>query len=87
MSNLLLFSVIILIVFLCMLLTMNEKFSSSGLTISDDYCRKMADVYYKPKDMSLKNRDLYNKLICDDVRRELIEDKTGNYFTVNGVLV
>ena len=73
------------LMFLCM--PKNEQFSTSGLNMSDRYCQKMADVYYKPKDNNVDCRHNYRKRICGKQRRHTIDTKTGNYFMDHGVLV
>lgn len=64
-----------------------EKFSASGMAVSDEYCRKLADVYYRPKIRDIECRDDYFERICGKKRRNTIDFRTGNYFTQSGILV
>ena len=77
--------IIALIIFMLYFFTPEqEKFSTSGLNMSDEYCEKLAAVYYKPRvDLSA---DYMNK-ICGYDRRHSIDFNTGNYFTEYGQLV
>lgn len=79
--------ILILLLLAFFLMTVKESFSSSGMTISDEYCHKLANVYYKPTDNNPSCRDKYNEKICGHSRRNNIDFRTGNYFTENGVLV
>ena len=54
-----------------------EKFSTSGLPMSDIDCEKMA-LTYNPKNI--------NK-ICGRERRSNVYNNTGNYYAVNGQLI
>lgn len=58
-----------------------EKFSTSGFSISDIDCEKLAFVYGYPH-----NKDTINK-ICGMNRRKNVYNNTGNYYTVNGQLI
>lgn len=64
-----------------------EKFSKSGMAISDRKCMELADVYYRPQDNDPNNRNQYRREICSPQRRETINFPTGNYFTEHGELV
>lgn len=64
-----------------------ERFSSSGLAISDRYCTRLADVYYHPQVKCPTCRDNYLERICGKKRRHTVDEKTGNYFTQYGKLV
>lgn len=64
-----------------------EKFSKSGMSISDRKCMELADVYYRPTDTDPINRNLYRREICSPLRRETVNFPTGNYFTERGELV
>jgi hypothetical protein len=59
----------------------DEKFSTSGLPISDIDCEKLATVYKYPKNAKNINK------ICAKDRRKNVYNNTGNYYTVNGNLV
>lgn len=87
MQNLPLCILIIVLVFIGCMLAVRENFSSSGLNISDDYCNRIADVYYDPKNVNAEQREMYKQMICGKQRRNTITRETGNYFTQNGVLV
>ena len=87
MKNLPICVLIALLVVLGLVMTLRENFSTSGMTISDDYCAKLADVYFDPKNANQEYRNMYDKKICGDIRRKTIDPRTGNYFTENGVLV
>ena len=54
-----------------------EKFSTSGLTMDDEYCNYLTSTY--------KNKD--QDLVCGKMRRQFPYSTTGNYYTENGVLV
>ncbi len=60
-----------------------EGFSSSGLTMSNEECDKLANVYYKPGESGFDCK----RRICAKNRRNSVDFVTGNYFTENGVLV
>jgi hypothetical protein len=76
---------IIVIIVLCA--PRNELFSASGLSLSDEDCRKLVDVYYKPTENSPECRDNYMMRICGKQRRSTIDPRTGNYYTQYGVLI
>jgi len=84
-QNLPLIILAVIIVFLVLNSYRWEPFSQSGLAISDRYCSKLADVYYRP-DMA-GCRCGYRRRICDKQRRETIDDRTGNYYTEGHILV
>lgn len=73
------------ILVLCLMMSSREPFTDSGLPISDEYCTKLADVYYRPTDS--EHRDEYRNRICGSIRRETIDQPTGNYYTVDGQLI
>jgi len=75
------------IIVLCLLVSLREPFTDSGLPMSDDYCTKLTDVYYRPDDSDPKNRADYRNRICGEIRRETIDHATGNYYTVNGQII
>jgi len=76
---------ILIIVFLFM--TFKEGFSSSGMTISDIDCMKLADVYYDPMINDPDYRIDARKRICGCQRRNTIDFGTGNFYTHNGSLL
>lgn len=84
-NALLIFLLVIIIIILCM--PRDEYFSASGLSMSDFDCRKLADVYYRPKVTSPKCRNNYRERICGHMRRNTIDPWTGNYFTDYGTLI
>ena len=63
-----------------------EKFSTSGLNMSDRYCEKLGTVYYKPRMGHQYKKNNVDK-ICGRDRRNTIGYDTGNYFTEGGQLV
>lgn len=79
--------IILLVLAMFFMVPMNESFSHSGLTMSDDYCRKLAYVYNRPHIKDLECRRDFSDRICGGIRRRTIDSRTGNYFTENGVLV
>ncbi|QKF93678.1 hypothetical protein QKU48_gp0220 [Fadolivirus algeromassiliense] len=87
MKNLPICLLITIVAVLFLFMAVRENFSVSGMTISDDYCTKIADVYYKPKDNNGECRSNYRARICGRQRREGIDPRTGNYYTENGVLI
>jgi hypothetical protein len=79
---------IILIILLVVLFwPSTEKFSSSGLAVSDKYCVKLADVYYRPQDRNPMCRKEYPSRLCAKPGKFIIDDQTGNYYTSNNVLI
>ena len=72
---------------LCIFFTFRESFSTSGMTISDDYCGRLTDIYYDPANRDPKCRHNARNRICGHERRNTIDYKTGNYYTENGVLI
>lgn len=87
MQNLPLCILIVALIFIGFVLATKEHFSSSGLTLSNDYCNNLADVYYNPTDVNEERRRLYRERICGSQRRNTIDMTTGNYFTQDGVLI
>lgn len=65
----------------------SEKFSQSGLSISDRYCDRLVDVYLDPTNNDPEARADYRRRVCGKQRRQTVEARTGNYFFDNGVLV
>jgi hypothetical protein len=87
MKNLPICILIALFIVLGLMLTLRENFSNSGMTISDDYCTKLATVYFDPENTNQEYRNVYGNKICGNIRRGEIYPRTGNYFTDDGVLV
>lgn len=87
MNNLLILILVALIAFMYLCKPNTEKFSTSGLAISDRYCDKLVSTYYRPKVTRPKCRDNYGRRVCGKQRRHTIDFKTGNYYTHNGMLV
>lgn len=87
MENLPLYSLIILLVVFVFLMSAKEHFSSSGMTISDDYCNKIADIYLDPMNKDFAFRNDYKNRLCGNIRRHMVDHKLGNYYTVNGILI
>ena len=77
--------IIAVVVILYVMTSLFEPFSDSGMPISNEYCVKLADVYYRPSDS--ENRDDYRNRICGNVRRHSVDPETGNYFTENGIII
>ena len=69
---------ITLIVLFGLIYASRESFSSSGLTMSNEDCHKLTNVYMNPDN---------EKYVCGHKRRETIDSKFGNYYTVNGILI
>lgn len=78
---------IIVLVFAIFIAPKQETFSDSGLAISNRYCQKLTDVYYKPRVNKQKCRFNYRRRICGQQRRNTIDPRTGNYVMDYGVLV
>jgi len=87
MKNIPLLILLGIIVLMIMCMSDKEKFSQSGLAISDRYCQKLADVYYNPKTTDVNSRFNYRKRICGKQRRNTIDNRMGNYYTDYGILV
>ncbi len=77
---------IIIVVVMYFFIPKQEKFSTSGLNMSDRYCGKLSTVYYKPR-MGNQNEKKHMNKICGYDRRNTIGYDTGNYFTEGGQLV
>lgn len=63
-----------------------EPFAESGLTISDEYCHKLMDIYYNPRYTGIGDED-YRSRLCGRLRRYVIDPPTGNYYAQNGVYI
>ena len=70
-----------------LLSTNSERFSSSGLAISNDYCGQLTDVYAYPHNTHPIVRGDLRRRICGPVRRDIVDKQTGNYLTINRQLV
>lgn len=83
--------ILLLVIALCLLswcaTTQVEKFSSSGLAISNDYCDRLAYSYWRPPINDPTIREAARVNICDKRRRQTIHRPTGNYYTVDGALL
>lgn len=86
MKNLPMCLLVALVALLFLYASVKENFSVSGMTISDDYCAKISDVYYNPSG-GLGCQDSNRARICGRQRREGIDPRTGNYYVENGVLI
>ena len=60
-----------------------EKFSNSGLNISNRRCLETVG-YYKPYDQSPSNKLAGYIKVCSPLRRYIIDESTGNYYSANG---
>ena len=83
----LLIIILLIGVLLYFLMNNSEKFSTSGMTFSDKYCTKLANVYLHPKMTDERCRNMYGEKLCGMKRRNTIDMRTGNYYTDGGVLV
>jgi len=63
-----------------------EPFAESGLTMSDEYCHKLMDIYYDPRHTNIENEE-YRSRLCGRIRRYVIDPPTGNYYSRNGVFI
>ena len=87
MRNLPLCILIALFIAIGLMMTLRENFSTSGLTISDDYCSKLTNIYLDPHNNDQQYRHAFSEKVCGNKRRHMIYPKTGNYYTENGVLI
>lgn len=87
MKNLPIIIILVILVILYFTIPAKEKFSQSGLSLSDADCMKLAEVYYRPTMKDPECRSEYNGRICGKQRRSTIDYRTGNYFTENGHLI
>ena len=87
MKNLPIIITVAILILLAICMPDREKFSMSGLSISDRECSKLTDVYYHPQNNDPKCRSEYLKRFCGKGRRQTIEPRMGNYFMDYGVLV
>ena len=61
-----------------------EKFTNSGLNMSNRRCMELAE-YYHPRKYSSKRQKMLNATrICGYPRRYSIDERTGNYFNSYG---
>jgi hypothetical protein len=79
--------ILLVLVVIALCASRAEGFSKSGMSLSDNDCRELAEVYYKPWENNPKCRDNYKQRICGHQRRDTIDVNTGNYFTNNGILI
>lgn len=75
------------IIVLCLFVSYREPFTDSGLPMSNDYCTRLADVYYRPDVDDPKHRADYRNRICGGIRRDTVDQPTGNYYTVDGQII
>jgi hypothetical protein len=78
--------ILLLLVALFIILTMENKtenFSNSGLNMSDRRCMEMVS-YYMPHVTDLRKRAQYVARICSPLRKQIIDEDTGNYFNSYG---
>jgi len=87
MNILLIFVAVTIFMFFIFHQNKSENFSVSGLSISDDECHKLSSIYYKPCMNDPDCRLNGTKRICGRCRRNLIDYRTGNYYTNNGELI
>lgn len=87
MKNLPILILIAVVIILVMCRPGSEKFSTSGLSISDRECMKLADVYSHPRCNDPECRSDYRRRICGMQRRQTVEPSMGNYWNEYGVLV
>nr|QBK88745.1 MAG: hypothetical protein LCMiAC01_04270 [Mimivirus LCMiAC01] len=85
MQNIIIIIVVILLVIIFFYRPFQEKFSTSGLAISDRYCEMLGEIYMDPSVTDLEYK--YMNKLCGARRRKTIDFKTGNYYTINGMLV
>lgn len=71
--------VVAVVIYLIYTKMMKEKFSSSGMSLSDEECKKLAEVYNRPDIEGQTCRDNYEKRICGKDRKGMIDRETGNY--------
>jgi len=64
-----------------------EKFSNSGMAISNQYCDKLAHVYHKPEVNDIEYKNKSREQIYGGVRRHTLDYETGNYFAKNNMLI
>lgn len=77
--------IILILIILLLLYASNQRskelFSSSGLSLSNQDCEKLVYSYILNKNKNtIKN-------ICGINRRKNIDNKHGNYYMVNGMLL
>lgn len=87
MGNLPILILIVLVLFFVFMRPRNEMFSEGGMAVSDKYCTKLSDVYFRPYVNDPNCRCNYRTRICGYPRRDVIDTHTGNYFTQNHTLV
>jgi len=76
------FLLVLILIGTIFFISIKESFSSSGLSMSNEYCNKLVDIYYNPM-----HRKKANNKICDCCRKYMIDYETGNYFTENNYLI
>ena len=85
-------SVLLLVVgliFLFFCVTRVESFSDSGIAVSDDYLERLVKVYQYPR-CDGGNKEMCRQQNMDKIhgygRRLSVNDNTGNYYTIGGML-
>lgn len=63
-----------------------EMFSQSGLAVSDRDCKRIS-LYHDPTGVDEAEKLFNNTQLCGGIRKSSINFSTGNFYTVNGVLV
>jgi hypothetical protein len=87
MKNLPILIVIALFLSMWFVATQIEMFSSSGLSMSNRYCNRLTDIYFRPDVADAELRESAHNRICGCGRRNSIDREVGNYYTVDGVLI
>jgi hypothetical protein len=87
MKNLAILILIGVVILMILFRSRSEKFSTSGLSLSDLECLKYTDIYIDPKNNNQEARDDYRRRVCGKQRRQTVDSRTGNYWMENGTLV
>lgn len=87
MKNLPILLLLLIVIMMILLTPRTERFGDGGMAISDKYCAKLVDTYYKPYNNNSDCQCDYRMKICGRGRRNTIYPQTGNYFTQNHTLV
>lgn len=78
---------VLIVLFMIVCSPKKEKFSDSGLSISDKYCMKLGNVYLRPDQTDPECRSKMVQGLCGKSRRSTVGLRGGNYFTQNGVFI
>lgn len=76
----------VLVIILCLRPSFSEGFTKSGLSMSDIECDKLVSVY-TPQIKGRECRSRFMKNVCSDMRRKQIDFPSGNFYTVDGMLL